>query len=243
MVIILNSLSGRSRISTVLSSYEVLSCFLIWIIFLCLFILPNPCACFHVLSRSVMFPSLGELVLCRRHPMGPGRTLLSGLQGHMLWGCPLCGSSWCDRPDYCGHPGRWVWSLALLAATSLPCLVATSGCGPPTINRLEGRLKNGTCQHHCPRGRMSSPSGCRQCLFPLEESLAFCLSGRLRSARWSYRPCYCLGTGTGSVCSFVCAFECGISLSCISPAFLWAALLAFKAKEPGLSSSQCETPG
>ena len=170
-----------------------------------------PCAYFYVLSRSVMFPSLGELVLCKRHCMGPGRTLLSGHQGHVLWGCPLCGSSWWDRADYCGHPGRRVWSLALLAPH--PCLVwwPPVVVDPPTTKRLEGRLKNGTCQHHCPHGRMSFPNGSRQCLFPQEASLAFCLSARLSKISKVVLP----GHITASALALVKFCMCPLSMECL----------------------------
>ena len=56
-------------------------------------ILPNALCIFNVLGRSVIFPDLGIVALCTRHPMGPGSTLPSGHQGCMFQGCPLCGLS------------------------------------------------------------------------------------------------------------------------------------------------------
>ena len=71
MIITLNSLSCRLLISTLLSSSGVLSySFFQSIVPVSSFYLIL-CVYFYVLGRSVTFPSLGEVVLCRRHLWGP----------------------------------------------------------------------------------------------------------------------------------------------------------------------------
>ena len=53
----------------------------------------------HQFDRKVMFPVLGEMVLCRRCAMVSSSTLSSGHQRDMLWAFPPCG--W-DEPCCCG---------------------------------------------------------------------------------------------------------------------------------------------
>ena len=91
---------------------------------------------------------------------------------------------------------------------------------------------------------MSFPIGCRQCLFPQEESLAFCLSGRLSKISKVVLPGHITASALAlGVCEVLYVpFERGMSLSCISLALLCAVLLAFKARHTGHSSPQCETP-
>ena len=82
MVITLKSLSGRLLISTPFNSfsevlpYSSVSSF-------CLIL----CVYFYVLDRSFKFPDLEEEALCRRHTMGPGNTLPSGLQSYTVPAC------------------------------------------------------------------------------------------------------------------------------------------------------------
>lgn len=70
MIITFYSLSGRLLFSTLLNSFsEVLSCSFMWDVFFCCLILHN--SLFLCGGRSFMFISLGEVALCKRHPVGP----------------------------------------------------------------------------------------------------------------------------------------------------------------------------
>lgn len=106
-----------------------------------------------------------------------------------------------------GGSGPWPYWLPH------PCLVwwPPVVVDPPTTKRLEGRLKNGTCQHHCPHGRMSFPNGSRQCLFPQEASLAFCLSARLSKISKVVLP----GHITASALALVKFCMCPLSVECL----------------------------
>ena len=79
--ITLNALSDRLLIFT---SSGALSYSFIWIIFLCLFILSNCSVYFYIFSRSVMFPNLGEVAICRRCPIDHSSAFFSGHQNYML---------------------------------------------------------------------------------------------------------------------------------------------------------------
>ena len=70
-----------------------------------------------------MFPDLGEMALCRRHPVGPSDTLASVQQSNMFQGCLLYTSyvGPPDRADFCGHAGGLGWLPAQLVAKC--CLV------------------------------------------------------------------------------------------------------------------------
>lgn len=68
---------------------EVLSCFIIWNIFLSLLILPHSLCIF--LCASVIFPNPGGVILCRKHPKRLSSTLSSGHQKYMLQWCPHTG--------------------------------------------------------------------------------------------------------------------------------------------------------
>ena len=67
---------------TLLSSSEILSCSLIWNIFLCQLILSI--SVFIFICLVAQFLSLGEGALCRRCTMGSSSALPSGHQGYML---------------------------------------------------------------------------------------------------------------------------------------------------------------
>ena len=100
------------------------------------------CVYFYVLSRSFMFPDLGEMALCRRRHMGPNSTFPlvtraicimdvpyvgcmspSLVEGPTTVGTLVCGASfwpsWLLRPASCSGcwpTGRWNQVLAWLAA-------------------------------------------------------------------------------------------------------------------------------
>ena len=81
MIIILKSLLDRLFMSSLFSSFsDILSCSScgthLSFSSLCL----NLSVCFYVLSRSVTFPDLGEVLSCRRHLMGPNSTLPTSYQ-------------------------------------------------------------------------------------------------------------------------------------------------------------------
>ena len=77
--------------------------------------------------------------------------------------------------------------------------------------------------------------GATSVCFPQEESLAFCLSGRLSKISKAVLPGHITASALAlGVCEVLSVpFECGMSLSCISQALLCAGLLAFKARHTG----------
>ena len=81
MIITLKSLLDRLFMSSLFSSFsDILSCSScgthLSFFSLCL----NLSVCFYVLSRSVTFPDLGEVLSCRRHLMGHNSTLPTSYQ-------------------------------------------------------------------------------------------------------------------------------------------------------------------
>lgn len=109
----------------------------------------------------------------------------------------LCGP-FCYGGDNCrGCAGRWGWPLASCLSVfasfggcqptggqgQVPGQLAMGPLGPeaggsplvdrgaPGTDRLERGLQNGTCQHQCPCGRMSSPVGGPSSLLPPQEAL------------------------------------------------------------------------
>ena len=84
-MIILYSLSHRLPMSTSLSSSSVVFIFhlehvLLSVTSFCLIC----CFYFHVFSRLVTFPDLGEVAFCRGHPMIPSSALPFGHQSSMF---------------------------------------------------------------------------------------------------------------------------------------------------------------
>lgn len=79
------------------------------------------CVCIYMLGRSVMFLSLGEMVIRRRHPMDSSSTLPSFHWRYMLKWCPLCrlsGTFCCGWADYYVSVGMQGWPLDQLVARS-----------------------------------------------------------------------------------------------------------------------------
>ena len=129
IIIALNSFLGRLLISTSLSSFsDIMSCSFVWNTLLCLLILPNSLCFFLVLGRLVTFPNLGEVALCRRHPLGPSNMLPLFIRAICSRGAPYVG--WVYPPvagptiegALVGRAG----SLAWLAVSHALC----SGCRP-----------------------------------------------------------------------------------------------------------------
>lgn len=121
MIIILNSLSGKLFISTSFSSSGVCPALLFGnyssVFSFCLIL----CVCIYMLGRSVMFLSLGEMVIRRRHPMDSSSTLPSFHWRYMLKWCPLCrlsGTFCCGWADYYVSVGMQGWPLDQLVARS-----------------------------------------------------------------------------------------------------------------------------
>ena len=127
------------------------------------------------------------------------------------------------------QPACWWVDLCLCLANCLPWgvpVLAPKGCwvGPgSSANKPEGGFQSGTCQHPCPCGGTSSPKW----LLPVSLSpgwapVAFCLSGRLRSAGEAYPS----------------SFQ--ITPSILGPRACEILCVLFKS---GVLSSQCRIPG
>lgn len=132
MIIALNSLSDTWLVSTSSfnSSSEVLSCSFLWNLFLCHLIFLTCCFYSSVFDVLVMFPDLGEVVSCRKHPTGPGSTCPLGQQRHMLWAL----SAWACGSFCCGELLLWAVWLAWLVPSAVSCQilprVEAAGCWP-----------------------------------------------------------------------------------------------------------------
>ena len=70
--------------------FGILSCSIIWNIFSVISLFLILCFYFCSLGRMLMFPSLGEVALCKRCLWAPGRALPSGHQSCLLYEYPLC---------------------------------------------------------------------------------------------------------------------------------------------------------
>ena len=89
-IITFNSLLSRLIISSPFSSFsEVLSYFIIWNGFLSLLIFPSSLCIF--LCTSVIVFNLGEVTLCRKHPMRSRSILSFGQQRYRPQCCPHMG--------------------------------------------------------------------------------------------------------------------------------------------------------
>ena len=124
MIITLYSLSGGLLISTSFSTSEVMSHSFGWNIFLSSHF--SPFFFPYALSQLVTFPSLKEVALYRKHPVGLRSMLPSGRQSSVprstrYVGC--IGPSVVTGPQefYCGLPSGQGWPLAWLAAP--PCFL------------------------------------------------------------------------------------------------------------------------
>ena len=112
MIIALNSLSDTWLVSTSSfnSSSEVLSCSFLRNLFLCHLILLICCFYSSVLDVFIMFPDLGQVVSCRKHPTGPSSSRPLGQQKHMSWAL----SAWACGSFCCGELLLWAVWLAWL---------------------------------------------------------------------------------------------------------------------------------
>lgn len=99
------------------------------------------CVYLFVFDRSITFPDLGEVALCKRCPVGPTLMLPSVYQIQMLQECTLCGlcapfcccgASYCVFAGACPRPS-WLRGLALCCYWGY----IAGQCRPPSTSGYE----------------------------------------------------------------------------------------------------------